>query len=152
MGNVKIKKKCSNFSSIALFKNIFFCQREVSHWKCRASESLWKKSAAIYDPLFNNLFFCQREVRHWKCREVWKTSKMQSLRVMEGIRSNTDFMKLQWISHNFDQSFENYRITAMGQGAGAASVEYLVHSPMIRWRIFWYWFWFCEVWACSTVS
>ena len=24
------------------------------------------------------------------------------------------------------------RITAMGQGAGAASVEYLVHSPMIR--------------------
>ena len=111
-----------------------------------------KKSAAIYDPLFNNLFFCQREVRHWKCREVWKTSKMQSLRVMEGIWRNTDFMKHLWISHNFDQSFENYRITAMGQGAGAASVEYLVHSPMIRWRIFWYWFWFCEVWACSTVS
>ena len=77
---------------------------------------------------------------------------MQSLRVMEGIRSNTDFMKHLWKSHNFDQSFENYRITAMGQGAGAASVEYLVHSPMIRCRIFWYWFWFCEVWACSTVS
>ena len=53
-----------------------------------------------------------------------------------GILSNADFMKYLWISRNLDSSFENCRITAMGQGAGAASVEYLVHSPMIRWRIF----------------
>ena len=106
--------------------------------------NLW---SIVYQP-----FLLSKRGKTLKMQRSIKTSKMQSLRVMEGIRSNTDFMKHLWKSHNFDQSFENYRITAMGQGAGAASVEYLVHSPMIRWRIFWYWFWFCEVWACSTVS
>ena len=70
------------------------------------------------------------------CLKMQRSIKDIEPKGLGGILSNADFMKYLWISHNLESSFENCRITAMGQGAGAASVEYLVHSPMIRWRIF----------------